>query len=217
MNLLSVSDVVINYIYSPAVRERFGDVDMVIACGDLPYYYMEYIVTALNRPLFYVLGNHENKVELRENEPHSYPWGCTNLHRKVINHEGLLMAGIEGSLRYNNGPCQYTQGEMWEQVFKMVPTLLLNRFRYGRYLDIFISHAPPWQLHDMDDLPHQGIKAFRWLLKTFKPAIHLHGHIHVYRPDTITETWFEQTRVINTYGFRRMTLPPLPGRDAKKT
>jgi hypothetical protein len=54
----------------------------------------------------------------------------------------------------------------------------------------------------MNDLPHQGIDAFRWLIQVFKPAYFFHGHIHVYRPDTVTETFVEETRVINTYGFR---------------
>jgi len=91
-------------------------------------------------------------------------------------------------------------------VLSLVPKLLLNRLRYGRYLDIFVSHAPPWGIHDRPDLPHQGIKAFRWFLKTFRPAYHFHGHVHVYRPDAITETRFHQTLVVNTYGYREMEI-----------
>jgi len=91
-------------------------------------------------------------------------------------------------------------------VFNLFPLLLWNRIRYGRYLDIFVTHASPWGIHDQPDYPHVGIKAFRWLLTVFKPQIHLHGHIHVYRPDTVTETHFEETRVINTYGYKFTTL-----------
>jgi Icc-related predicted phosphoesterase len=58
----------------------------------------------------------------------------------------------------------------------------------------------------MEDLPHHGIKAFRWLLQVFKPAYHLHGHIHVYRNDIPTITQFEETQVINCYGYRELTL-----------
>lgn len=103
---------------------------------------------------------------------------------------------------YNHGPYQYTQGEMWSNVFSLVPALLKNRVRYGRYLDVFVSHAPPQGVHDLDDLPHQGIKAFRWLISTFKPAIYLHGHIHIYRSDTEVVTRVGNTTVINSYGFR---------------
>jgi Icc-related predicted phosphoesterase len=79
--------------------------------------------------------------------------------------------------------------------------LLLNRIKYNRYLDIFITHAPPWKIHDADDLPHQGIKAFRWFIETFQPRYHFHGHIHIYRPDTIRKTILGRTEILNTYGY----------------
>jgi Icc-related predicted phosphoesterase len=90
---------------------------------------------------------------------------------------------------------------MWSHVLRIVPSFIKNRARFGRYLDIFISHAPPWGIHDQPDLPHQGIKAFRWLLETFRPRYHFHGHIHVYRNDTQTVTNYQSTTVVNTYGF----------------
>jgi uncharacterized protein len=97
---------------------------------------------------------------------------------------------------------------MWLHTFKLVPGLLRNLAINGRYLDIFVSHAPPWGIHDQEDLPHQGIRAFRWLLRIFKPAFHFHGHIHVYHPDTRIETLYGQTRVINTYGYRETVVEP---------
>jgi Icc-related predicted phosphoesterase len=73
---------------------------------------------------------------------------------------------------------------------------------YGRYLDVFVTHAPPWKIHDMDDLPHNGVKAFRWFDHVFQPQVHLHGHIHIYRQDAVAQTQFEKTLVMNTYGYR---------------
>jgi hypothetical protein len=49
------------------------------------------------------------------------------------------MAGVEGSIRYREGPFMYTQSEMWLNVFSLIPRLLLNKWIYGRYLDIFIK------------------------------------------------------------------------------
>jgi Icc-related predicted phosphoesterase len=98
---------------------------------------------------------------------------------------------------------------MWSHVLKLIPALLKNRAIYGRYLDVFATHAPPWGIHDQPDLPHQGIKAFRWLLKTFKPAYHFHGHIHIYRRDIPRETQFHDTRVINTYGHLETLVEPV--------
>lgn len=202
MKILSVSDILIPFLYSPMVSERFSGIDLVIDCGDLPYYYLEYILNALNVDLFFVRGNHSKVVESTTGGLRSAPQGGINLHRKVLNYHGLLMAGVEGSGRYREGPYQYTQGDMWWYVLRMVPSLLMNRLRYGRYLDIFVTHAPPWGIHDQPDLPHQGIKAFTWLDRVFQPSYHFHGHIHVYRPDIPTDTLLGCTHVINTFGYR---------------
>lgn len=210
MNLLAVSDIELGFIYSSQFAQRFKNIDFVISCGDLPYYYLEFMISATDKPLFYVRGNHSSTIEITTGGDRKSPWGAVDLHRKnIYTPQGLLLAGIEGSLCYNYGPHQYTQGEMWSMVFQLVPGFLLNRLRHGRFLDIFISHAPPWRIHDLDDLPHMGIKAFRWLIKVFKPAYHLHGHIHVYRPDVVTTTRFERTTVMNCYGYRELAIPDL--------
>ncbi len=201
MKILSVSDVELGFIYSPRVLERFKDIDLILSCGDLSYFYLEYIESMLNRPLYYVHGNHAHAVEYGVAGERRKPWGGTNLNRQVVNQAGLLLAGIEGSLMYNQGLFQYTQGDMWASVLSLAPALLLNRIRYGRFLDVFVSHAPPLAIRDLEDLPHQGIKAFRWLIDVFKPSLFLHGHIHIYRPDTTTTTRLSMTMVINTYGF----------------
>lgn len=206
MKILALSDTISPFIYGAQVRSRFTKVDLIIGCGDLPYYYLEYVMDALNAPLFYVRGNHDKVVEYNSGGQRTAPTGGTNLHRQVFFYESILLAGVEGSLRYSTGEFQYSQSEMWRHVLQIVPSLLLNKIKYGRYLDIFISHAAAEGLHDMPDLPHQGIKAFGWLLRVFQPAYHLHGHVHVYRPDTVTETFFGRTQVINTFGFREIEL-----------
>ena len=104
MKILSISDVEIGFIYSSLIIDRFRDVDLVISCGDLPYYYLEYIVSLLNVPLYYVRGNHASPVEFGSGIDRLSPWGAIDLHRKVTrDNNGLLMAGIEGSMRYNLG------------------------------------------------------------------------------------------------------------------
>ena len=205
MKILAVSDIELGFLYQPTIANRFYDVDLIISCGDLPHYYLEYMISMLNIPLYYINGNHAHKIEITTGGERKYPWGAINVHRKnIVDDTGLLLAGIEGCLRYNMGPYQYSQTEMWSMVLNMAPKLILNKMKHGRFLDLFISHAPPWQIHDESDLPHQGIKAFRWLLKVFKPTYHLHGHIHVYRNDVITKTRFHQTDVINCYGYREL-------------
>lgn len=206
MKILAVSDIELGYLYQPGIVDRFKEIDLIISCGDLPHYYLEYMISMLNIPLYYVNGNHARKIEYSSTGERRHPWGAKNIHAKSIKDEsGLLIAGVEGCQRYNLGDFQYTQSEMWSLVFGLVPKLMINKINYGRYLDIFVTHAPPWQINDQEDLPHQGIKAFRWLIKTFKPAFHLHGHIHIYRNDMVTTSRFHQTDVINCYGYKEIS------------
>jgi len=205
MKILALSDIVVDWIYSPKIRRILSDTELVIGCGDLPSDYLEFINSTLDIPVFYVHGNHshsetEGKVSDRNSR------GSIDLHSKVIRLKGNTFAGVEGSIRYNNGNYQSSQFDMWLNVILLVPSLLTNRIKYGRFLNVFVTHAPPWGIHDQPDLAHQGIKAFRWLITHFKPDYHLHGHIHVYRPDTITVTDFEKTIVINTYGYQKIDL-----------
>jgi Icc-related predicted phosphoesterase len=207
MKLLAVSDIEIGYLYSPLIQDKFHDTDLILSCGDLPYYYLEYILTMLNVPCYYIRGNHSSSEEYGFAGVRQSPWGAVDLHRRCVEDDsGLLIAGLEGSLRYNRGSHQYTQAEYWNMVFQFVPQFLINKARFGRYLDIFISHAPPWKIHDEEDLPHRGIKAFRWLIDVFQPQYFLHGHIHVYRSDTVTRTIIGKTAVVNVFGRRELII-----------
>ncbi len=222
MKILAVSDQELGLIYSPQIKNRFGDIDLVIGCGDLPYYYLEYIISTLDVPLYFVRGNHAYPVEYGSGGSRSAPWGGFDLHRRLVRDEsGLLLAGIQGCLQYNAGPYQYEQFDMWWMVFSLVPGLLVNKMRFGRYLDIFVTHASPWKIHDLEDLPHRGVKAFRWLVQVFQPSFHLHGHIHLYRQDAVRETRLSRTRIINTFGYQEITfdLDALmdSGQQGKKT
>jgi Icc-related predicted phosphoesterase len=206
MRILSLSDTIVSLIYSPTIRSRHEGVDVILGCGDLPYYYLEYVYTYLDAPLYFVRGNHDKVIEYSSAGQRSGPHGGIDLHCRAYCMNGLLLAGVEGSLRYRPGPFQYSQAEMWMNVYRLVPRLLRNRLKYGRFLDVFVSHAPPSGVHDADDLPHRGIDAFRWLINVFQPALHIHGHIHVYYPGQEMETRIGATRVINSYAWRETVI-----------
>lgn len=209
MKILAVSDRVDELIYSPALKHLCADVDLVLGCGDLPQYYLEFIVTMLGGPLFYVVGNHGNAVLDQQQPRHRwrYPGGCENVDGRVVRYRNLLIAGLEGSMRYNNSPYfQYTEREMAVKVWKLVPDLLFNRLRYGRYLDILITHAPPQGIHDRPDRCHQGFPAFVTFMERFRPRYLVHGHVHVYKPGDATETVYRETTVLNAYGYRTLEL-----------
>ena len=54
MQFLTVSDEVVPAIYSLNIKERFQSIQAILGCGDLPPYYLEFIVTMLAKPCFYV-------------------------------------------------------------------------------------------------------------------------------------------------------------------
>jgi uncharacterized protein len=209
MKILTISDKVDELLYSPAIKHLFGDVDLILGCGDLPHYYLEFIVTMLGGPLFYVIGNHANEVKglYGPKEEWKYPGGCENIDGRVVRYRGLLIAGLDGSMRYNNNEhFQYTEREMVWKVWSLAPALVLNKLLQGRYLDILITHAPPLGIHDRPDPCHRGFRAFRTLMDRFPPRYLIHGHIHVYSPLEVKESLYGRTWVINTYGYRTLEI-----------
>jgi Icc-related predicted phosphoesterase len=87
----------------------------------------------------------------------------------------MKIAGLGGSIRYNDGPNQYTQRQMTRRALKLQARTLLGQ--RGR-VDLLITHAPPLGLGDRDDLPHQGVQALHRLTHVLEPTYLLHGHIH---------------------------------------
>jgi len=209
MKILCVSDQIDPLVYSNSIKKRFADVDIILGAGDLPLDYLDFIVSSLNRPLFYVFGNHH--VAERQRSPlalyesgafQASLWGESQSHvgSKVRLEDGVIVAGLGGSMRYNNGPNQFTELGMRLEIAKLIPRLLLNRLFRGRFLDILLTHAPPKGIHDKPDRCHQGFSAFLWFMKKFRPKYLVHGHIHLYDLSDPRRTRWLQTEVINAYG-----------------
>lgn len=201
MKILAVSDRVLDSIYCANVREKYPDVDLIIGCGDLPFYYLDFLISALNKPLVYVLGNHDAGPQYTvEGRVLTGVRGGIDLHGRTATVEGLLLAGLEGSMRYRPyGTLMYSESEMRWQAARLLPGLLRNYVRTGRFLDILVAHSPPYGVQDRPDLAHTGFKLFHTLLRAFKPRYLLHGHIHLYRQDAQRLSRVDQTTVINVY------------------
>ncbi len=205
MKVLAISDRVEEAIYSPTIKKRFGDVELVLGCGDLPFYYMEYVVSMLNVPFFYVRGNHDLREEhTSAGGIRTAPGGCVDIDGRIVSFKGVLIGGLEGSMRYSHQPrVQYTEAQMQLKIWRMVPSLWFNRLRWGRFIDVLITHAPPYRIHDSQDMCHTGFKAFRGFMKRYRPRYLIHGHCAPYcyrgRGDT---TFYAGTGVLNAFGFR---------------
>lgn len=238
MKFLCVSDIVDPLIYSTAVKERYSDIDAVLCAGDLSMEYQDFIVTELGKPMFFIFGNHDLKDFFLYNKKAAATKQISNIQAMEKSHGGdyisnksiackdltftlpngkktpLLISGISGSMRYNNGEDQYTEKQMFWQLVGMVPRLMMNKLKYGRFCDVFLTHASPRHIHDREDPCHKGYECFNWFIEKFKPAMLVHGHIHLYDLQAIRTTKSKETMVINAYSH--LVVEYLPNFTGKK-
>jgi len=202
MKILAVSDQVVERIYTLTGQGHFHDVRLILGCGDLPYTYLENLVSLLDVPLYYIPGNHD--PQYNPGNSRSRAEGGTNLDLKCARDNGILLAGLGGSIRYRpDGTNQYTQLEAYLRAFRLYRRLASNRLRYGRFLDVLITHSPPYGIHDEDSAAHRGLHAINWLLRSTKPAYHFHGHTHFYRQNLVpSTTGFGPTTVMNVFPYK---------------
>lgn len=210
LQVLAVSDEVDQRIYSSSIRERMGDIDMIIGCGDLPASYLEFLTDALHRPVYYVLGNHAEEITrtgVRGETRH--PEGCIDVGFKVERDplSGLIIAGLPGSPRYSDQePVQFTEFQMTMHMIRMAPRLLWNKLRYGRALDLLVSHSPPRDVGDREDVAHRGFTSMHRFIELTKPRYQLHGHVHLYDRTENNIHRLYDTEVINVFPYQRLDL-----------
>lgn len=200
MKMLAISDRVDPSLYGPGLEARTAGVEAVLSCGDLPFDYLEYLVTFLGVPLFYVRGNHDPPESSTK-----YPSGCISLDGRVEDCGNLSLAGLSGCLWYSGGPNQYTERQMRRRSYAISFRLSMRRL-FGRERPvIFVSHAAPAGAGDAADVCHRGFSTFLDLARRHTPEIWVHGHVHLYgrgEDDGSHDLNIYSTRVINAYGYR---------------
>lgn len=208
MKILAVSDAVVDQLYSTQFAEQYRGTDLILGCGDLPYEYLEFLVSSLNVPLLYVPGNHDPQFNPRD--PTSQADGCDFLDRRVANVKGLYLAGLGGSIRYRPmPPNQYTQAQMYVRLISFLPKLVGQQIRSRSTLDIMIAHSPPRGIHDDDDPAHIGFSAFRDYIQIFKPRYFLHGHTSGYKGNLNSAvTQVGPTTVMNINPYKVLEIDP---------
>jgi predicted phosphodiesterase len=209
--LLTVSDEIVEALWTERVAERFGSVDLVLAAGDLPFDYLEFLASALDRPLVFVPGNHDADLSaysrrrglwLAAGFPARYPGpgGAVNADGHVVEVAGLRIAGLGGSIRYNDGPNQWTERQQSRRAARLV------RAARGRPVDVLLTHSPPLGVGDRDDPPHRGFACLHTVVTRLNPTVLVHGHIHPYG-QPVPDRSMGETRVLNTVGYRILELP----------
>jgi Icc-related predicted phosphoesterase len=211
--ILAIADEVEAALYGDKLQRLRPDV--VISCGDLPFEYLENLVTRAAVPLVYVPGNHDPE-ETRgavaagmwlspapgPSDPWPGPQGCDSADGRLVEAAGLRIAGLGGSLRYKPGPNQYTQGEMRLRALGLEARA---RLRIGRGIDVIVTHAPPLDLGDGQDPAHRGFAAFHRLVSRLRPRLLLHGHVHpVHR--RAEDRQIGATLVVNAIPYRLLEI-----------
>ena len=211
MKILCVADHIDPLVYSAQAKQRFDNIDLVISAGDLPMEYLGFLASTFNLPVVFVFGNHNLEAlhlfrktrdpaqvgKLAVNLRNYY--GSTYIGDRSRKVRDLIIVGLGGSIRYNNGPHQFTDRQMAFRIAKLMPKLLWNRVIHGRFLDILLTHAPPRGIHDKNDPTHRGFKPFLRFMRWFKPRYLLHGHIHLYDLNARRCTRYYETEIINVY------------------
>lgn len=195
MKLLCISDQVESLLHGPTLDHYARGVDAVISCGDLPFEYLEYIVTFLGVPVYYVLGNHDPDDE-------KFPGGCTPLDGRVVEAGGVVLAGLSGSQFYSGEGNQYTERQMRLKAFEL-STRIRARALIGRPKPtVFVTHAAPLGFGDAEDHAHTGFESFLTLMDRHAPKLWLHGHVHLYGPDQKRVTHRDKTKIVNVFGHQ---------------
>ena len=191
-------------LQGPGLNSYAGDVEAVISCGDLPFSYLEYLVTFLGVPVYYVLGNHDPAPDGPE-----YPGGCTPLDGRIVevegarsNGNGVMLAGLSGSRLYSGGPNQYTERQMLRRTRALSARIRWRKLLGGERPRIFVTHSPPFKLGDAEDHAHIGFESFVGLIDRYRPELWLHGHVHLYGADKQRVVTRGDTKVLNVFGHK---------------
>jgi uncharacterized protein len=205
VRVLALSDRISELVYSERVSAVFGDVDLVLSCGDLPFPYLEYVVTLLPVPLLYVPGNHDRPTYTSDGRTVAVPEGAVCIDgrlRKVRLRRGptITVAGFGGSMAYGGQRHQYTEAAMRWRVARLEPRLLYNRLRYGRGADLLVTHAPAHGIHAGRDRCHMGFHAFGSFYRCYRPLVHVHGHVHPSYGVDLEPTRVDRTDVRSVFG-----------------
>jgi hypothetical protein len=198
------------------------EAQLIVACGDLPFEYLAYLMNGLDVPLVFVPGNHDPDLSgyrvsraglpLRAGLPARLPWpdGAVNADGRIVAAAGLRIAGLGGCRRYGAGPNQYTDRQQAARARSLRRHAWRLPRHAGRRVDVLLTHAPPRGVGDGPDPPHQGFLALHGLVAALQPTVLLHGHVRPAeaRPDTAGARRLGRTEVHNVTGRHLLGIEP---------
>ena len=207
MRVLAIADEVAEPLWGDLLKELRPE--LILSAGDLPFDYLENLVSRTDVPLLYVPGNHD--PDLKPGDPTFEglsakfdgvgPPGCINVDDRIESVAGLNVAGLGGSIRYNEGVNQYTQRQMRWRAWRLQARVRLRR----KHIDVLLTHAPPAGFGDAADPAHAGIEALVPLVENLKPRVLVHGHVRRYGPQS-EDLRLGGTRIVNPIPYRVIEL-----------
>lgn len=207
MKILVLADQEAKALYDYYEPEKLEGVDLIISCGDLEPGYLSFFATLSHAPVLYVRGNHDKIYEEQK------PEGCICIEDDIYVHQGIRIMGLGGSMEYIPGAAnQYSERRMRQRIRKMGWKIWMNKG-----FDILVTHAPAYQLNDMEDRPHQGFECFRTLMEKYRPKLFIHGHVHAnYGGAFKRRDQYADTQVINAYEYYMLEYPAEMGGAAEE-
>ena len=167
MRILTVADEEAKYLYDFYQTGRLDEYDLILAAGDLNRHYLEFLVTMARCPVLYIHGNHDEDFDKYP------PEGCECIEDQIYVYQGVRILGLGGSYKYRDGPHMYSEAQMRRRIAR----LWFQIWKHKGF-DILMTHAPAYQINDLDDLPHRGFECFVGLLEKYQPKYFIHGHVH---------------------------------------
>lgn len=223
VKVLTVSDEVVEGLWSG--RDKPFDADVVLGAGDLPFDYLEHLSDVFDAPCVFVPGNHDADLTgysagragwMRAGLPSSWPGpdGAINADGRVVTVAGLRIAGLGGSIKYRDGPNQWTERQQKRRAARVVRTHrwhpALRRSPNGgsgRTIDVLLTHSPPFGVGDGDDAPHRGFRCLDPLTEALRPQLLVHGHIHPHGR-VPADLELHGATVLNTVGYALLDITP---------
>jgi Icc-related predicted phosphoesterase len=123
-----------------------------------------------------------------------------NADGQVVEAAGLRIAGLGGSIRYNEGPNQWTERQQARRAARLV------RAAHRHPVDVLLTHSPPRAVGDREDPPHRGFECLHMVVDQLRPKVMVHGHIHPHG-QPVPDRELGETRVLNTVGYRILDIP----------
>lgn len=155
MNILIFSDLPTSGFDFPEVQP-----DLILLLGDISLRNLYRIEKKYLCKKIGILGNHDKSEYYKE-------VNISNAHKCILNVDGLVIAGFQGSPIYNDKPFGQHSNE---EVAEFLATI-------NQPIDIFIAHSNP-VYSDTDQDSHRGFAAFNEFIQQHQPKYFLHGHLH---------------------------------------